>query len=159
MFKAYDNNWRAIVQPPRFEYSTFSLGAATTQINGHIIERTDFIVKGVEGQDLHCSYFSNKSLPRNRCLVYLHSFGMCRTEGLSVMNFILPHFNFLVYDSIGCGKSGGEYLTLGIKESNDLNIILKHVESNYGQTQWYLWGRSMGAVTAILFLNKKILRS
>lgn len=75
------------------------------------------------------------------------------------MDYVLPHFNLVVFDSVACGLSGGEYLTLGIKESDDLNIVLNTLRRDFQQTEFYLWGRSMGAVTAILHLSKNLARN
>lgn len=51
-------------------------------------------------------------------------------------------------DFAGSGLSGGEYITLGKREPRDLKIIVTFLRT-IGLVQIGLWGRSMGAVTAL----------
>ena len=60
----------------------------------------------------------------------------------------------LVFDFAGCGKSEGEWVSLGYKEHHDLAGIIKHMKSCYSIGPISLWGRSMGAVTAILYAER-----
>ena len=51
---------------------------------------------------------------------------------------------------MGSGYSEGEYITLGIKESWDTLKVIEYLNKNYNIGNIIIWGRSMGAVTAIL---------
>jgi len=57
-----------------------------------------------------------------------------------------------VFDFSGCGNSEGEFVTLGYKERYDLEAVIKHIRSKYKVSNIGLWGRSMGASTAILYM-------
>jgi len=59
-----------------------------------------------------------------------------------------------LFDFAGCGKSSGEYVTLGWKETDDLSQLIDILTRDYSATQISLWGRSMGAVTAIMFAER-----
>jgi alpha/beta superfamily hydrolase len=60
-----------------------------------------------------------------------------------------------VFDFAGCGQSEGEYITLGYQESRDLMYILNHLRKQHKQiNNIVIWGRSMGAVTALLYAQK-----
>ena len=96
-------------------------------------------------------YISPKK--QSPCLVYLHSHSATRLEGLPLLDEIMPKFNLCVFDFSGCGKSTGEFVTLGIKEKGDLECVLKELESRFRCEHFFLWGRSMGAATAILFAS------
>jgi pimeloyl-ACP methyl ester carboxylesterase len=47
--------------------------------------------------------------------------------------------------------SEGEYVTMGLNESVDLANVVQFLKEKYGTDQFNLWGRSMGAVTAVLY--------
>lgn len=46
--------------------------------------------------------------------------------------------------------SGGEYISLGWYERDDLNQIVEYLRKERRVSTIGLWGRSMGAVTALL---------
>jgi len=50
--------------------------------------------------------------------------------------------------------SEGEYISLGYYESDDLECVIDHLRSTEKVTTLGLWGRSMGAVTALMFADK-----
>ncbi len=41
----------------------------------------------------------------------------------------------------------------GLKEQHDLKAVLDKLKKRYGFKRFVLWGRSMGAITAILYMN------
>lgn len=47
--------------------------------------------------------------------------------------------------------SEGNFLTLGYLEKYDVKAVLEYVDSAFGSRRYLLWGRSMGAVTALLY--------
>lgn len=51
----------------------------------------------------------------------------------------------------GSGLSDGKWVTLGAHEVDDLAIVVQHLRSQGGVSSIGLWGRSMGAVTALLY--------
>ena len=53
-----------------------------------------------------------------------------------------------------CGQSEGEYVTLGFKEQDDLEQLINILIRDYNATQISVWGRSMGAVTAVLYAHR-----
>lgn len=59
----------------------------------------------------------------------------------------------LLFDFVGCGKSKGEFVTLGINEAQDLVEIVLTMKRAFGYEEIYLWGRSMGAVSIIRMLH------
>lgn len=54
-------------------------------------------------------------------------------------------------DLSGSGKSEGEFITLGINEEDDLNYAIGFLDEIFKFKEYAIWGRSMGAVTALLF--------
>jgi pimeloyl-ACP methyl ester carboxylesterase len=47
--------------------------------------------------------------------------------------------------------SEGEYVTMGLHESVDLANVVQFLKEKFGTERVNLWGRSMGAVTAVLY--------
>jgi pimeloyl-ACP methyl ester carboxylesterase len=85
------------------------------------------------------------------CLVYVHSHSGNRLEGLTLIDDLLPDVNLCVFDCSGSGLSEGEYTTLGLKECRDLKCVIAHLKSHYKTGEIGLWGRSMGAVTCLMY--------
>lgn len=54
------------------------------------------------------------------------------------------------FDFSGCGQSEGEYLSLGYYEKDDLQCVVDHLRGLGTVSLIGLWGRSMGAATALL---------
>ena len=50
-------------------------------------------------------------------------------------------------------------MSLGCKEMWDIDCVLAHLNKVYSQHRFILWGRSMGAVAALLYLAMKALRA
>ena len=85
------------------------------------------------------------------CVIYLHGNSSSRMEAFEVLPYILPtNMTLFCFDFAGCGKSGGEYISLGWFERDDLAIIVEYLRANRKVSTIGLWGRSMGAATALL---------
>jgi len=71
-------------------------------------------------------------------------------EALDVLQAVLAK-NFLLcaLDLSGSGQSEGEFISLGHFEQLDLQVVIKHLRDK-GVRLLGVWGRSMGAATAIL---------
>lgn len=58
-------------------------------------------------------------------------------------------WTLVVFDFLGCGLSSGEYITLGCKEAEQTEIVISFLRSLNPHIKLCIWGRSMGAVTAL----------
>lgn len=47
--------------------------------------------------------------------------------------------------------SDGDWVTLGAREVDDLEVAVAHLRASFPNSTIGLWGRSMGAVTALLY--------
>jgi pimeloyl-ACP methyl ester carboxylesterase len=54
----------------------------------------------------------------------------------------------------GSGLSDGKWVTLGAHEVEDLSVVVQHLRSQGGVSSIGLWGRSMGAVTALMYSHR-----
>ncbi len=57
------------------------------------------------------------------------------------------------FDFSGCGQSEGKYVTLGFYEQHDVRAMIQYLESHYSFKKFVLWGRSMGSVAALMYMN------
>lgn len=61
-------------------------------------------------------------------------------------------FHIVMYDHTHCGKSGGDYTTMGYRETYDLELIVNFARKEFGDNvQIGLHGESMGASTALMY--------
>jgi hypothetical protein len=51
--------------------------------------------------------------------------------------------------------SEGEYVSLGLNEADDLNTVVSYLREFEGVPGFGVWGRSMGASTALIHANKE----
>jgi len=94
-------------------------------------------------------------MQRYPVIVYLHGNSSSRLEaGSLVSTLILQGISLFCFDAAGCGLSEGEYVSLGWHERDDLAAVLEHLRSTGCCGPIGLWGRSMGAVTALLHVDR-----
>lgn len=90
------------------------------------------------------------------CVVYLHGNSSCRAG--AVVDCLLACLEegacVCSFDFSGSGHSDGQWVTLGWHEQHDVPVIIDHLRSQHGITTIALWGRSMGAVTALLHASR-----
>jgi pimeloyl-ACP methyl ester carboxylesterase len=61
---------------------------------------------------------------------------------------------FFSFDFTGSGLSDGDYVSLGKFEKEDLKCVTEYLGRLGSVSSIVLWGRSMGAVTALLYLSE-----
>jgi pimeloyl-ACP methyl ester carboxylesterase len=102
---------------------------------------------------------SQKDPPTDKktMVVYLHGNASARLEVLSNLSFLLAQgiFGVASLDFTGSGKSDGDYVSLGYYERYDLETMIQYLQQNYGNLEIVLWGRSMGASTALMHASHK----
>jgi fermentation-respiration switch protein FrsA (DUF1100 family) len=60
------------------------------------------------------------------------------------------NISLFAFDFCGSGKSDGEFISLGYYEKEDVLTVIEYLRNSNKVSTIGLWGRSMGAVTAIL---------
>ena len=90
------------------------------------------------------------------CVLYLHGNASCRIERLTACApLLMLGIQVCAVDTTGSGSSEGEFVTLGLREASDASSVASHLLANKRCSQVALYGRSMGAVAAILAGAKK----
>lgn len=151
--ETYEEAWKAVVRPYRDVYKLEQLGPAKFSMKGNRCRRMDVDLRNVDGHTLKCSHFVPGTDPNSSwpCVVYLHGNSSSRLEAHDVVKVCVPRkLGVFCFDFSGCGLSGGDYVTLGHKESKDLGVVLDYLRGTGKVTSIGLWGRSMGAATAII---------
>ncbi|KAI9919949.1 hypothetical protein PsorP6_015976 [Peronosclerospora sorghi] len=147
-----------IIRPPRTHYEYEELGPIAFSFLGQEFVREDFTVVNDRKQKLVCSHWK-PAKPSTAdvvpCVVYLHGNSSCRLEALSVLRTCLgAGLTVAAFDTAGCGKSDGEYISLGYYERDDLREVVAHLRDKMNIGSVALWGRSMGAATALLHADR-----
>ena len=148
----------AIIRPPRAEYDIRELGPTVFQISGSCFQRTDFQLVNPRGFTLQCSHWGpppdNKTnvVQKLPCVVYMHGNSSCRVEAIEYVETILSiGATVLAFDFSGCGLSEGPYISLGWYEQEDVQTVINWLRNSDKVSTIGLWGRSMGASTALMF--------
>ncbi|CAJ1340055.1 unnamed protein product [Effrenium voratum] len=159
LYEQYAELWKAVIRPPRDQYEIKDLGPAVFSIEHRTYQRTDLTLKNPRGLTIVCSHFepiaAERPAERLPCVVYLHGNCSSRLEAVSTLPVLLP-FNITVFclDFAGSGLSDGEYISLGYFERDDLAVVVDFLRESSRVTCIGLWGRSMGASTALLHADR-----
>ena len=157
--ETYAQLWKAIIRPPRAKYEMSDLGPTEFSIGKMRVCRTDLDIVGHRGFNLQCSHFepleSERRWDEMPCIVYMHGNSSCRVEAVDIVPYVLAaKMTLFCFDFAGCGKSEGEYISLGWHERDDVNVIVNYLRQHRKVNTIGLWGRSMGAATALLHSNR-----
>lgn len=166
--QAYDDLWLNLVRPERTTVSDeqlspeyFSVGEDTSLMVKRIgidvmhektrLKATLFVP--VTSQELS---LGQELFPRppqeNACFIFLHSQSANRAEGRFLVDFLCPHgISVMLFDFGGSGSSSEKYITLGLRESEELKAVVDKLKDEYSYDRIGLWGKSMGAVTALFY--------
>jgi dipeptidyl aminopeptidase/acylaminoacyl peptidase len=144
---------RAIIRPPRAFYSLLQLPSSIPLPGHDPVPRESVCFGNSRHHTLIGSYYAPPT-PATKCVIYLHGNASFHCEG----NFLIPIFipagvSVLCFDFSGCGISGGEYISLGHFERDDVECAIEFVKTTFGIREIALWGRSMGAATAVMMMG------
>ena len=74
---------------------------------------------------------------------------------MQAVQILLPEdITVFTLDFSGSGKSEGEYISLGWYERDDVQAIVDYLRNSETVATIGLWGRSMGAVTALMHSDR-----
>ncbi len=103
---------------------------------------------------LHGLFIKNKEI--KKIFIVVHGYRSCSDKNLfaSFPKYYDKGYNILLIDQRATGKSEGKYITMGIKESDDIICWLKYLNEEYKNCEIILSGISMGASTILMASNK-----
>jgi len=159
--------WNLVIRPPRSNYETSQLGPPEFEIGAGIRGcRRDIRLKTQRGFHLECSHFlprqkendkkgKKREWQRTPVVIYLHGNASSRLEaGTLVAKLLERNISLFCFDWAGCGISEGEYISLGWHERDDLATVIKHLRGSQMNGPIGIWGRSMGAVSALMHADR-----
>lgn len=161
--KGYEQLVHAIIRPPRARYSLEQLGPKEFTFLSKRFRRDDIeIITEPRKLKLKASLWTQDISDKNdeattkTLVVYLHGNASARVEVLPQLSFLLSQniFGVCSCDFTGSGKSDGDYVSLGYYERYDLECLLQHLQELHGDIEIVLWGRSMGASTALMHVSE-----
>ncbi|KAJ8766443.1 hypothetical protein K2173_022502 [Erythroxylum novogranatense] len=145
-----------IIRPPRAEYNPkHDLLDQEFMLRGKWYQRKDLEIKNKRGEVLQCSHYMPIVSPKGKplpCVIYCHGNSGCRADASEAAIILLPsNITVFTLDFSGSGISGGDHVTLGWNEKDDLKAVVEYLREDGNVSLIGLWGRSMGAVTSLLY--------
>jgi len=81
----------------------------------------------------------------------MHGNSSARPEALTIISLVLSlGATLFCFDFCGSGLSDGSHVSLGVNEKDDLQAAIEYLRAQGTTSYIALWGRSMGAGTALL---------
>ncbi len=153
---AYEQVVCAIIRPPRTTYDERHLGPRRFEFLGRTFVREDFEVHNVKDERLVCSrWAAEERPPMVPTLIFMHGNASARLEAIPQLGTLLSLGVAVVsFDFAGSGLSDGEYVTLGANERLDCRAVVTYLRAEGKTSTIAFWGRSMGAVTALLYADE-----
>ncbi|GLU20655.1 hypothetical protein SLE2022_368440 [Rubroshorea leprosula] len=145
-----------VIRPPRADYNPdLYLWERDFSLAGRQYKRQDFELTNARGHTLRCSHYVPSPFPEETplpCVIYCHGNSGCRADANEAAVILLPsNITVFTLDFSGSGLSDGDYVSLGWHEKDDLKIVVSYLRNNKQISCIGLWGRSMGAVTSLLY--------
>ncbi|XP_031481666.1 uncharacterized protein LOC116251497 isoform X1 [Nymphaea colorata] len=145
-----------VIRPPRAEYNPDQyLWETEFTLGGRKFKREDIELRNGRGHTLQCSHYVPSPRPENiplPCVIYCHGNSGCRADANDAAVILLPsNITLFTLDFSGSGLSEGEYVSLGWHEKDDLKVAVSYLRRKEEVSCIGLWGRSMGAVTSLLY--------
>jgi pimeloyl-ACP methyl ester carboxylesterase len=147
----------AIIRPPRKDYNPDGVPVFVEGPNSVTYVRHPVSVPNSRGQNIRGSIYVStdrdvfSGLP---CVVYMHGNASSQLEGQFLIPNLCPRGLAVdCFDFAGGGASDGAFVSLGHFEKMDVNRLLRTLREAFRLGPFILWGRSMGASTALLVNN------
>ncbi|KAJ4956604.1 hypothetical protein NE237_013387 [Protea cynaroides] len=145
-----------IIRPPRAEYDPENdLLDKEFMLKGQWFQRKDLQITNSRGNVLQCSHYMPVVVPEGKilpCVIYCHGNSGCRADASEAALILLPSYiTVFTLDFSGSGLSEGEHVTLGWNEKDDLKAVVDYLRTDGNVSCIGLWGRSMGAVTSLMY--------
>lgn len=139
----------------RVNYSTLQLGLNKFKINNEYYERRDFQLRNQRNLILRCSHFFKEKTLESPCIVYCHGNSGSRLDALDILESLLPlNISVISFDFSGSGQSEGEWVSMGYYEKDDIRTVIDYIHKYLKTSHIGIWGRSMGAVSALLYSSQ-----
>lgn len=154
MTKLVQRAVNAIIRPPRTTYEQKSIPQSLQGKDGVLYMRHPLGFINSRNIIIVGSYYYGPGMDPAKggpCVLYLHGNSSSQFEGQFLVPNLCKHGIFVCcFDFAGCGCSGGDYVSLGYFEKQDTEFLIDQLHTYFNLGPFILWGRSMGAATALL---------
>ena len=141
-----------VVRPPRAEYELTEI--TPVKWRGGAAEPVPVTLKNRRGLTIVGALYRSAQFDTEQshhCVIYLHGNIGSQREGRTIVPWLVPNgVSVFCFDFTGSGRSEGQYITLGLTESEDTLDVIEFLAAEMQCTDFVLWGRSMGAATALI---------
>ena len=133
-----------ITRPQRQKYEDQVLRGLRFDINGKSFVREPLELDGKRGK-IQASWYCEEGANEDKCILYCHGNSGCQVDCEEILDLAL-WLGFCVcgFDFSGCGKSDGDFVSLGIFEKDDIETVVDYLYLRRKGLKIILWGRSMG---------------
>eukprot|EP00198_Chlamydomonas_reinhardtii_P001120 XP_001690455.1 predicted protein [Chlamydomonas reinhardtii] len=159
----WDSLVDCICRPPRDEYvypdELVGGRRGLFRVGRYSGVREDLTLVNKRGMRLQCSHYFPKHVRgrdgRLPCVIYCHCNSGSRRDAEEAICVLIPRgVSVFALDFAGSGLSEGQWVTLGAEEVDDVEAAVEHLRGSGRVSTLGLWGRSMGAVTALLYAQR-----
>ncbi|GIL52108.1 hypothetical protein Vafri_8045 [Volvox africanus] len=159
----WDSLVDCICRPPRDEYiypdELVGGSRRLFRVGRYPGIREDLTLTNKRGLLLQCSHYLPKHVRgkdgRLPCVIYCHCNSGSRRDAEEAICVLIPcGVSVFTLDFAGSGLSEGQWVTLGAEEVDDVATAVEYLRAGGKVSTLGLWGRSMGAVTALLYSHK-----
>ncbi|OHS95878.1 Clan SC, family S9, unassigned serine peptidase [Tritrichomonas foetus] len=154
MGEIYRRAITALIRPKRHVYNEDDLPLSyNLDYYGEVIRTPVKFYNSRKQKIIGSLYKTQKYARGNPCVIYLHGNSSSQYEGRFLVQLFVPiGISVFCFDFSGSGISDGTFVTLGYHEKKDLTSAIEYLKKNHNIHKIALWGRSMGAATAIYAL-------
>lgn len=120
---------------------------------------TEYRIKGCDGTMLH-AYYLPAEKETDKFIFCSHGYRSNALTGFALITKFLHDkgYNVFLIDQRGCGKSGGNHITFGNKESKDCLLWLDFMLETFGKDiEICLYGVSLGSATVMMMTGNPAL--
>jgi len=148
----------SITHPKRASYDEVAREMKENGVYGNFdsYDKEDYIVKGMDGYELHCAKISTpETTGTGKYLIYSHGHQSNMYSASKYCDsYIALGFTCIIYDQRGHGANEKAICSMGGFEAQDLNYLIKDTYTRYGDVDILgLQGESMGTSTSLNVLK------
>lgn len=135
------------------------LGAQYQNPNEAGLDFDSISIKSFDSLTLAAYYIPTTDSLAKATIIMLHGIRAYKEHFISISKMLVDSgYNVALLDNRAHGDSEGEYCTFGVKEKNDVAVLIDYLEKHYQATNIGVWGQSLGGAIAMqsLAADKRI---
>ncbi|MDD7383060.1 MAG: alpha/beta hydrolase [Peptoniphilaceae bacterium] len=121
--------------------------------NDENIKKEEVSVKTKDNINLFSTVYTQNTKRKHDWVIFVHGYASSRNSNTSkniVSIYLKNGFQVVSVDNRGHGKSGGNYITMGYKDKDDIKLWVKYIKERDKNSKIALHGISMGASTVMM---------